>query len=54
MKTIDEIRNQISYEELPNWRKFLHGWIVTFRSVGIKAVYKYPYNYYKLWKKLRK
>ena len=46
-KDSQQLRNMIAYDELPEWRKFLHGWRVAGFSI------KYPFIYYRLWKKLR-
>ena len=51
---IDKLRNQIYYDELPEWRKFLHAYKFTFKQVGISALWKFPFNYYKLWKQMKK
>lgn len=47
-KDMEMLRRMIAYDELPAWRKFLHGWSVTGYSI------KYPFIYYKLWKMTKK
>ena len=43
-KDTQQLRNMIAYDELPPWKKFLHGWRTTSYNI------KYPFIYYKLWK----
>lgn len=46
-------RNQMDYEDLPKWRKFLYGWSFSIKHMGIKGLIKFPFIYYKLWKLTR-
>lgn len=43
-RTMQSIRNELAYDRLPAWRKFLHSWGMCKWSI------KYPFIYYKLWK----
>ncbi len=54
MKNLEQLRNKMNYENLQNWQKFIYGWKASIKFSGIKAIYKYPINYYKLWKRLKK
>lgn len=43
-RSLQSIRNQMAYEKLPEWRKFLHAWKMTGYSI------RFPFIWYKLWK----
>ena len=47
-RTLKSIRNEIYYDTLPEWRKFLWGWRTSNWSL------KYLWAVYKLWKMTRK
>ena len=50
---LQRIRNQINYDEAPEWRKFWHGYKFSIKQLGFYAIWKFPITYLKLRKMLK-
>ena len=51
---LDDYRNKLAYEELPNWRKFIHAYLFSIKTTGLSGIYRYPIAYMKLKKLINK
>ena len=51
---LDDYKKRLVYNKLPNWRKFIHAYMFSIRSTGLRGIYRYPIAYIKLRRLINK